>query len=132
MKITPNTVESSKFTLTNTAETGGNESVLYDVRVDLAEIVQENENTDKSNNVKHNDIDYVIAKYPSGLIELLTWANPQKTEVTRTVYLPVNANSCDSDDEVAKFRTLQPGEYIEGIIHYEYREDNGDSSEEEE
>ncbi len=132
LKITPNTVESSKFTLTNTAETGGNESVLYDVRVDLAEIVLENENTDKSNNVKHNDIDYVIAKYPSGLIELLTWANSEKTEVTRTIYLPVNASSCNNDDEVAKFRTLQPGEYIEGIIHYEYREDNGDSSEEEE
>ena len=132
LKITPNTVESSKFTLTNTAKMGSDGSVLYDVQVDLAEIDQENENTDKSNNVKHNDIDYVIAKYPSGLIELLTWANFEKTEVTRTIYLPVNASSCNNDDEVAKFRTLQPGEYIEGIIHYEYREDNGDSSEEEE
>lgn len=131
LKITPNTVESSKFTLTNVASADDEKSVLYDVRVDLTEIAEQDDSSG-SDNAEHNDIDYVIAKYPSGLIELLKWADSTKTEVVPTIYLPASANHCSSDDEAAKFRTLKPGESIEGIIHYEYREATGGDIEEDE
>ena len=65
------------------------------------------------------DAERIIAKYPSGLIEMVEWTSKDKTDVKRTVYLPVNM---DADEDIFALRTLKPGEYITGMIWYSMKE----------
>ncbi|MDE6030971.1 MAG: hypothetical protein K2G32_05055, partial [Oscillospiraceae bacterium] len=125
----------AKFTLTNTANNEDSEvTTLYNVCVDMAEIVEKNENEVNSGNnnisdkVYVNDIEYVVAKYPSGLIEKIEWIDDSKNKTKSTIYLPVGEdpiltnNEEELPKEVAKYRTLEPQQAITGIIVYRLRE----------
>lgn len=66
-----------------------------------------------------NDAYRIIAKYPSGLIEKIEWADESRTELKSTIYLPVNV---EADVDIFALRTLKPGESIEGKMWYLNRE----------
>ncbi len=66
-----------------------------------------------------NDAYRIIAKYPSGLIEKIEWADESRTELKSTIYLPVNV---EVDADIFALRTLKQGESIEGKMWYLSRE----------
>lgn len=117
--------EYADFTLTNTAHKSDNENnALYNVCVNMTEI--NDAYKEQFGNI--NDVEYIIAKYPSGLVEKIEWVDNTKAATKSTIYLPVDADPIITDDEnelqnkTAKFRTLEPQEAITGIIAYKLRE----------
>ncbi len=102
---------SSKFTLTNVSVDDGDENTiedLYNVQITMDEYAE------------FNDCEFIVLKYPSGLIEKIEWVDETKQETKRTIYLPVNF---DANTDVTTLRTLKPGESISGIMHYTYHEE---------
>lgn len=94
----------SKFLLENNTSEG---EPLYDVRVDMS-IFED-----------INDAEYIVLKYPSGLIEKIEWSDDSKSETQSTVYLPVTVSH---NVDLVSLRTLEKGQKIEGVIYYSFRE----------
>ena len=99
----------SKFTLTNASSLDEDKynNTLYDVCVTMK---------DKE---EFNDAEYIVLKYPSGLIEKIEWADDSKSETKSTVYLPVTVSH---NVDLVSLRTLEKGQKIEGVIYYSFRE----------
>ena len=99
----------SKFTLTNASSLDEDKynNTLYDVCVTMQ---------DKE---EFNDAEYIVLKYPSGLIEKIEWADDSKTKTKSTVYLPVTVSH---NVDLVSLRTLEKGQKIEGVIYYSFRE----------
>ena len=69
--------------------------------------------------LEFNDAEYIVLKYPSGLIEKIEWADNEKKATNSTFYLPVTVSH---NADILTLRTLEKGQKIEGIIYYSFRE----------
>lgn len=96
--------EKAEFNLENISPTN---DTLYNVCVDM------------STYTEFNDAEYVVLKYPSGMIEKIEWTDENKTATKSTVYLPVTVSH---NVDVVTLRTLEFGEQIEGVIYYTFRD----------
>lgn len=96
------TFGNTEFTLENVSD-----SDIYNAKVTMKD------------SLEFNDAEYIVLKYPSGLIEKIEWADNEKKATNSTFYLPVTVSH---NADILTLRTLEKGQKIEGIIYYSFRE----------